>query len=461
MADLAQATRRVGIDPIPLSERRLGFFDTFVLWADLGISFLVMVVGMFLVPGLGLGQALVAILVGALIGNVLLGLIATIGSDTAMPTMVLLRPVLGLRGSYVPSVLNVLQLIGWATFEIIIMGQAAHLLSQRFLGSSSYLAWVVFFGAITTLMAVGGPVLVVKQWLEKFAVWAVLLSTLWLTYAVATSYDVGKLCTRPGTGTMSFWLAVDLVAVMPISWVPLVADYSRYTRQRSAAFWATGLGYLVPHVWFYALGAVLALAAGVASDPNAPIAPLLAAIAGLTAGWAAVVIVLVDESDEAFANIYSAAVSAQNILPSVSQRTLTCIIGLLALVLAATIPLVQYESFLLLIGSIFVPLLGILVADYFVLHGRRYDLAELYRVGGYYWYHGGVNWLAVAVWFAGFLLYLCIAGVPPLGLAGWAPWLGATLPSFLFGLVGYLLVSRVAFRRADGAAIQHTPNRAR
>jgi nucleobase:cation symporter-1, NCS1 family len=333
------------------------------------------------------------------------------------------------------------------------MAQAAHLLSERFLGSSSYLVWVVCFGAITTLMAVSGPVLVVKQWLEKFAVWAVLLSTLWLSYAVATSYDVGALFQKPGTGTMSFWLAVDLVAVMPISWVPLVADYSRFARQSSTAFWGTGLGYFVPHVWFYTLGAVLALAAGVVSDPHAPIAPLLAAIAGLTAGWAAVVIVLVDETDEAFANIYSAAVSAQNILAHVNQRTLACSVGLLALVLAATIPLVQYESFLLLIGSIFVPLLGVLVADYFVLHGQYYNLAELYRVGGGYWYRGGINWAAVAVWFTGFLLYLFIAGIPPLGLTGWAPWLGATLPSFLFGLVGYWMVSRFILQPTAGQRI--------
>jgi NCS1 family nucleobase:cation symporter-1 len=451
MTDIAQQTPACGIEPVPLTERRLGFFDTFVLWADLGISFLVMVVGMFLVPGLGLRQAFMAIFVGALIGNLLLGLIATIGSDTGMPTMVLLRPVLGLRGSYVPSLLNVLQLIGWATFEVIIMAQAAHLLSERVFGSRGYPAWVLFFGVITTLMAVGGPVLIVKQWLEKFAVWAVLLSTLWLTYAVATSYELGALFSQPGTGAMSFWLGVDLVAVMPISWVPLVADYSRFAHHRGAAFWGTGLGYFVPHIWFYALGAILALAAGVVSDPNAPIAPLLAAIGALTAGWAAVVVVLVDETDEAFANIYSAAVSARNILAHMSQRMLAGLMGLVVLVLAETIPLVQYESFLLLIGAVFVPLLGILAADYFLMHGRHYDVAELYRVGGCYWYHGGVNWLAMAVWFAGFILYLGIAGAPQLGLAGWAPWLGATLPSFLFGLVVYVLIGRLALKQPANA----------
>jgi nucleobase:cation symporter-1, NCS1 family len=265
--------------------------------------------------------------------------------------------------------------------------------------------------------------------------------------SLPTSYDLGALFAKPGTGEMSFWLAVDLVAVMPISWVPLVADYSRFARQRSTAFWGTGVGYFVPHAWFYALGAVLALGGGVIADPNAPIAPLLAAIAGLTAGWAAVVIILVDETDEAFANIYSAAVSTQNILPYMSQRLLSSIIGLLVLVLAATIPLAQYESFLLLIGSVFVPLLGIWVADYFLLRGRNYDLTELYRIRGSYWYISGVNWLAISVWFAGFLLYLFIAGVPRLGLEGWAPWLGATLPSFFFGFVVYALVSRLALKQ--------------
>ena len=94
-----------------------------------------------------------------------------------------------------------------------------------------------------------------------------------------------------------------------------------------------------------------------------------------------------------------------------------------------------------------VPLLGIWVADYFVLRGRHYDLTELYHIGGSYWYCSGVNWLAIGVWFAGFLLYLFIAGVPQLGLEGWAPWLGATLPSFFFGFVVYVLVGRLALKQ--------------
>lgn len=442
MVDLMEQIRAYGIQPVPQVERRLGFVDTFVLWWDLGISFLVMVVGMFLVPGLSLGQALLAIAVGAVLGNLLLGLVGTIGSDTGVPTMVLLRPVLGRRGSIAPTVLNVLQLLGWATFEIIVMAQAAALLSDRLFGIRGYLGWVAFFAILGTVMAVVGPILVVKQWMERFAVWVVLLTIVWVTVAVLTTYDVAAWLARPGTGEMSFWLAVDLVAVMPISWVPLVADYSRLARNRRTAFWGTGLGYFVSHVWFYALGALLALSAAVPSDPGAPIAPLLTTIAALTAGWVALLVLLVAETDEGFANIYSAAVSLQNILPRVGQRTLALVVGGIVLVLAVTVPLVQYESFLLLIGSVFVPLLGILTADYFVLRGRQYDVADLYRSAGRYWYRGGVNWLAIGVWCAGFLLYLLIAGLPQLGFSGLAPWMGATIPSYLFGLVAYAVVGR-------------------
>jgi purine-cytosine permease-like protein len=208
------------------------------------------------------------------------------------------------------------------------------------------------------------------------------------------------------------------------------------------------LGYFVSHVWFYALGALLALSAVVATDPNAPIAPLLTTIAGLTAGWVALLVLLVAETDEGFANIYSAAVSTQNIWPWMGQRTLAVAVGGIVLVLAATVPLVQYESFLLLIGSVFVPLLGILTADYFVLRGRQYDVAELYRDEGLYWYRSGVNWLAMGVWVGGFFLYLLIAGLPQLGWSGLAPWLGATIPTYVFGLVAYALVGRLAERPA-------------
>jgi NCS1 family nucleobase:cation symporter-1 len=452
MATIARkiGDREVGIEPVPRALQVLGTWDTFVLWADLGISFLVMVVGMFLVPGLGLGEALLAILVGAVIGNLLLGLAAGIGNDTGMPTMALLRGPLGLRGSYLPTALNILQLLGWATFEVIVMAQTTDLLAARLFGlPSAYQVWVTFYTALTLIMALGGPVRVTKQYLEKFAVWAVLATTVWITFALLTSYDVGALLAKPGTGEISFWVGVDLVVALPISWFPLVADYSRFARDRRSAFWGTAVGYFVPQVWFYALGALLVLTAGVAADPAAPIAPLLAAIAGLTAGWFALIVLLIDETDEGFANVYSTAVSIQNLVPWASQRVLiigTCVI---VLVVAWIVPLAQYESFLLLIGSVFVPLLGVLAADYFGLKGRRYDPAELLHPANR---QNAVNWAGVVVWLVGVAVYLAISGVPALGIDGLAPWLGASLPSFVVTFVLRLALGRMVERRRPAAA---------
>src|SRR5262245_2158091 len=297
MATLGQSTIVYGIEPVPLERREMGGWATFVLWADLGVSFLVMVVGMFLVPGLGLAQALLAILIGAVIGNTLLGLGAIVGSDTGAPTMVLLRSPLGIRGSYVPTVLNIIQLIGWAALEVIVMAQALDVLLDRLFGLRSlYPVWVLLFTLLTAFLALGGPVKVTKQYLEKFVIWAVLVTTLWLTVALLWTYDIRARLAKPGTGDLPFWTGVDLVVALPISWFPVVADYSRFSRSPKAAFWGTAGGYFVPHAWFYALGALLVLSVGVVSDPFAPIAPLLTAISGLTVGWVGLLILLVDET---------------------------------------------------------------------------------------------------------------------------------------------------------------------
>jgi NCS1 family nucleobase:cation symporter-1 len=424
-----------GIEPVPPAARRLGFLDFFVLWADLGVGLLVLLAGTFLIPGLGLGQALVAIVVGTLIGNLLLALAGLVGSGQGIPTMVALRPSLGIRGSLLPTALNVIQLIGWGSFEVIIMAQAADGISQALFGFSNRLLWTAVFALIVTAMAISGPHTVVKQWLEKFAVWLVLLTTAGLTGYLLTHYDVGALLRQPGTGDLSFWLAVDLVVAMPVSWLPLVADYNRFARDDRSSFLGTYAGYFIANVWFYALGALMVLAL---KPEN-----LIASFMALTAGWVALLIILVDETDNAFADIYSTAVSLQNAAPKVKQWMLAAGVGIICFLLAATVDVSQYEGFLLLIGSVFVPLFGVLAADYFILRGRHYDAKALYQAGSTYWYQGGVNWLAVVAWALGVAAYQFISH----GL----PWLGASIPSFLVALVAHWLLARLTRGRINPA----------
>ncbi len=412
-----QAPPEWGIEPVPSEARRLGFLDYAVLWGDLGVGLLVLAAGALLVPGLGLPQALLAILIGTLLGNLLLAATGYIGSRTGAPTMVLLRPSLGRLGSFLPTALNVLQLIGWGAFEIIIMAQAADFISARFFGFSSYPFWAIFFALWCTLMAIGGPLVVVRQWLEKFGVWVMLLTTIWLTIYLATTHDLGAVWRQPGTGEMPFWLAVDLVAAMPISWMPLVADYNRFARRASSAFWGTYVGYFLANVWFYGLGALLLLTAR--TDQ------LVEAIGTLAIGWIVLPIVLVDETDNAFADIYSAAVSLQNIWPRVRQALFVGLIGAICLLVALTVPIAQYENFLLLIGTAFVPLFGVLSADYFVVR-RTYTEADLYQPVP-------IRWEGLIAWAVGVATYQVLTRL--------VPSVGATFPTFVVSFGIYLVIA--------------------
>ncbi len=424
-----------GIEPVPEEHRVLGFLDYFVLWSSLGVGLLVLQAGTYLVTGLTLGQVLAAIIIGTTLGVLLLSLAGVVGSDNGVPTMLMLRPALGQRGSFLPTLLNLAQLIGWTAFELWVMARAADHVSQQLFHYSNYPLWLFIFTLWCVFLALGGPLVVIRQWLEKFGIWVVYLVTLFITVYLFTHLDVSTLLHAGGEGGSSFWLAVDLVVAMPISWMPLVADYNRFARKSNSAFWGTCIGYFLANVWFYTLGAMLALVPGV--DVTAP-EGLAAAIMTMTGGALALAIILVDETDNAFADIYSAAVSTQNILPKVRQRLLVIIIGVVGLALATILSMDAYFDFLLLIGSVFVPLFGLLAADYFILHRRRYQIGELYRRGRY-WYWRGVNLLALAAWGLGVLSYHYIARK--------LPQLGASIPSFLATFILYLILAKLMGRK--------------
>src|SRR3989441_5338530 len=131
-----------GIRPVPPEHRRLSGLDFGVLWGDLAIGLLVLLTGALLVPALGFPKALMAIAIGSLIGCVPLALVGLAGAREGVPGMVLFRPVLGLRGSYLPSIANLVQLVGWTAFEFWAMGRVANAVSRDVLGLDSSLLWL-------------------------------------------------------------------------------------------------------------------------------------------------------------------------------------------------------------------------------------------------------------------------------------------------------------------------------
>ena len=420
-----------GIEPVPERLRVLGGLDTGLLWGNLGVSLLVVVAGTALVPALSLPDALVAIGLGCLIGNLMLAVAGAIGTDARVPGMALMRAPLGRRGSYLPTGVNVLQGLGWSVFELLIIATAAAALSDELFGFRAQWAWTLVFGAATLVLTLLGPIGFVRRFVRKVAVWTVPLAVLYLSWWALDGADLHALWDAPGEGGLSTWQGADLVVGITVSWIPYAADYTRFSRTRRGAFAGTGLGYLVPDAWLLALGVVLVLSRDLtdaAALPDAVVAGGFAAVLALFA-------LLVTEVDEAFANAYSAAVSLQNLVPGAPQSLLLVVVTAAATAGALVVDLVSYQSFLFLLGSLFVPLFAVLLADWLAA-GGHYSADDVFEAPA--WRPG-----LVAAWIAGFAVYQWLN---PTGPARWRDlvaeldppsWsLGATIPSFLvtFGL---------------------------
>jgi NCS1 family nucleobase:cation symporter-1 len=401
-----------GIEPVPREKRTLRSFDYFILWSSLAVGLLVLQAGGFLVPGLSLVEVVPIAVLGSVIGSLMLALAGGLGSRFGIPTMVSLRASLGLRGSYIPAIINAFQLVAWTAFEILIMASSALAVTGSFVGSYTIYLWIIVFAVFCFLLCIGGPLVVVRQWLEKFAIWITFATAAFLTYIVITRFP--QLITLPGNGSLSMALALDYVIAMPISWWPLISDYTRFSGDERGAFLGTFTGYTFANSWFYTLGAFLVLAFNVYTGPQ-----IVSAIVSITFGALALVLLVVDETDNCFADIYSGAVSIQNVSPKTKQWKLFTGITLISVVLAALMPQNwqgAYEGFLLLIGAVFVPLLGVLSMDFYIIKKKRYELKDFYSSENSFKITSMVSWLA------GIVVYFIMYSLTQLG---------SSIPSFI------------------------------
>ncbi len=384
-----------GVKPVGLEERNLTGMDFLLLWAGAAVSLAEIWAGGLLVP-LGLMGGIAAVLIGHLIGNTPLALGGIIGSRTGLPTMVSVRPSFGVRGSYFATVLNLVQLVGWTGVMVWIGGQAAQAV-WPFPGAGFH-GWVMVTGLVTTLWAVLGHRF--WKWLQRIAVTGLLLLCGVMTYVVFTQYGWEQLLRMPSKGSMPFMVGLDLVIAMPISWLPLVCDYSRFSRSASTAFWGSWIGYVLVSAWMFIVGLSAALATASAT-PDSVVMQLMVKV-GLA--LPAIIIVLFSTFTTTFLDIYSTAVSSLNIWPELGERRGSILCGVLGTGLALVFPATAYEAFLLLIGSVFCPLFGVVLADYFFL--RRKNQTERPLSGpDLYWYSAGFNPWAFVSWAAGFGLY--------------------------------------------------------
>ncbi|GAB2868281.1 putative hydroxymethylpyrimidine transporter CytX [Actinocorallia aurea] len=441
--------------PLTLDEptpRVLSFWDQSAFWANLGVSlfafsgaYTVLAPDVNGVPQLSIAAGIAAMIIGTLVGGLMLGLAAVPGARTGRPAMVILRGLFGARLSYAPTVLNIAQLVGWGTFELIVIADAAH----ELFGGGPRWVYVLAAGALTTVLTIW-PLGSVRL-LRRFVTIAVGIALVWF-YIQFVREGLPDLTTHPGavgggpfgSDWSLFWLAIDAALAVSISWVPVAADYTRHARSERAAFGAASGSYAVTQIIAYTLGLFALVLAG---QGNGVYGPFLT----VTAGAVFFFVFVLREADQSFANVYSTALSIQNLVPRVDRRVLSIGLGALITVLALALNMDDYYGFLALIGSVFVPLSGVLAADFFLGRGRTgWNTAP----------DAPARWSMVAAWIGGFVTYQLIN---PGELGAWKefwngvqealgltvqPWMSASLLSFLIAAVLALVIGRVTDRKA-------------
>jgi putative hydroxymethylpyrimidine transporter CytX len=378
--------------------RTLGLLDQFGFWGNLGVSLLgfsgaVAILAPSGVPQLSLAAAITAAIVGSLLGGAILGTSLVLGARTGAPAMVLLRGLLGAKASVLPTVLNIAQCIGWGVFELVTITLGLQALTHENLPRW---ACVVLAGLVTTALTIRplGWIRVLRKYISVLVVAAMLVLLI-------------GLLRHPGPEVkgswQSFWLAVDAAMALSISWVPLGADYSRHARSAKSAFAGGFVGYGVTQIACLSMGVIALLQ--VAQDPD----KIFDLFISLPLGTIAFSILVLRETDQSFANVYSTAISIQNLRPSLDRRVLTLIIGTVITTLALTITIEDYANFLYLIGAIFIPMSGALIAAWVRTRGKNWDtsMTAPLRPG------------MLFAWVAGFVVYQLIN---PGSIAHWSEW---------------------------------------
>ena len=356
----------------PTIHRRLSTPTLGLIWFGASVSLAEILTGTFFAP-LGFEQGLTAILVGHIIGCILFWLVAYVSAKTGASAMGAASRSFGHVGSNLFAVANVIQLVGW-TAIMVVSGAAAANLLVPLLGEAG---WCVVIGALIVFwIAIG-----VKRMGRAQSFAAVLL--LVLTFVASSAVFGGTPITPSGDEGLSFGAAVELAVAMPLSWLPVVGDYTREAKRPGAGATMATITYFVGSCWMFAIGLGCALFAG--SDDIAAVM----AQAGL--GVVGILVVVLSTVTTTFLDAQSAGVSAESIHPKLNARICGVIAAVVGTALAIFAPVSNFEEFLYLIGSVFAPMAAIVIADYFIAHRDRSDVA--------------VDWRNIVLWVLGFALY--------------------------------------------------------
>lgn len=383
-------------------EKRTSLLENGLLWFGAGVSIAEILTGTYF-SSLGFQKGLAAILIGHVIGCVMLFLAGVIGGKSRLSAMETVKSSFGNKGGQFFAILNVLQLVGWTA--IMIYDGA---LAVDGMVSTGRWLWCLIIGALIVVWILIGITNLGK--INTAAM--VLLFILTLVLCKVIFFD-GNVIQSTADDSLSFGAAVELAVAMPLSWLPLISDYTREAEKPVKATAVSAIVYGIVSCWMYVIGMGAALFTG-----ESDIAQILLK-AGLSI--AGLLIIVFSTVTTTFLDAYSAGISSESIFSKIKGKYAAIVVTIIGTVGAILFPMDDITDFLYLIGSVFAPMIAIQIADFFLLHRDRRKNA--------------FDWRNLIIWVIGFVLYRLLMRVD-------LP-VGNTLPDMVITIVICVIVGKV------------------
>lgn len=353
--------------------KKTSTFQNGLIWFGAGVSLAEILTGTSFAP-LGMAKGFAAILIGHIIGCAMMLLAGLIGGRTGRSAMETVKMSFGQKGGLLFAFLNVLQLVGWTA--IMIYDGA---LAVGGIFDIGRWVWCLVIGALIILwIAVGITDL---GWINKITMAALFILTLVLCKVIFFS---GNVMPAVDGESLTFGAAVELAVAMPLSWLPLISDYTREAKEPVKATAVSSIVYGLVSCWMYVIGMGAAIYTG-----ESDIAQIMVK-AGL--GIAGLLIIVFSTVTTTFLDAYSAGISSESVFSRINGKYAAIAVTVIGTIGAIVYPMDNITDFLYLIGSVFAPMIAIQIADFFLLK-RADSLGE------------AVDITNAVIWVIGFILY--------------------------------------------------------
>lgn len=433
-------------------QRAMSKWDMFATWIGANANNGTWYIG-GVIAAVGLIKASTLLVIVGSLSYVLLGLASYMGYKTGLPAMVLTRPSFGVKGSIIPSIVNVVQFIGWAAINTFIAATSISIILKDILGwnnSSFHNQFSIIIGivvmSILHLISISLGEKSVK-WIERIGIILVIVLVTWESVVVLKTVPFNDIVKYQPAAKFQLpsGKIVDILAAFNLAWVTAAADFSRFTKDKQAATTASFFGANIGLFWFAFIGLIATIATAITInkfDPNNADPSTIAAKLGL--GILAMLVIVITSTTANAVNLMAAGSALTNIFHRLKLTPALWIVTLVATVMTF-IPvyvasfLTTFETFLDGIGMFLGPEIAIFLIDFFFIKKQKYQVDQFSKPNGTYWYSKGVNLVAIVTWAIGVASYL---GLNQLSFI--VNTVGATFPAMIITALCYFVAAKMS-----------------